>query len=156
MSTISPGADPAAPAAPYGGDVFIADSSAWAHAPHPNVRDEWAAALRRGQIATSPIVNLELLFSTVDGDAFDELADDLAQLRDVPIARSVTHAALQAFRQLAHRQPLFHRSVKLPDLLIAAAAQDAGLGVLHYDEDFDRLATVLSFESRWIAPRGSL
>jgi hypothetical protein len=30
------------------------------------------------------------------------------------------------------------------------------VGVLHYDEDFDTLATVLEFESRWIAPRGSL
>jgi predicted nucleic acid-binding protein len=46
--------------------------------------------------------------------------------------------------------------VKFPDLLIAAAAQDAALGVLHYDAHFDRLATVLSFESRWLAPPGSL
>jgi hypothetical protein len=53
-------------------------------------------------------------------------------------------------------QPLLHRSVKLPDLLIAAAAQDSSVGVLHYDDDFDTLATVLSFDSRWIATRGSL
>jgi len=46
--------------------------------------------------------------------------------------------------------------VRLPDLLIAACAQDSGVGVLHYDEDFDRLAEVLAFESRWIARRGSL
>jgi predicted nucleic acid-binding protein len=46
--------------------------------------------------------------------------------------------------------------VKPQDLLIAAAAQDAAVGVLHYDSDFDTLATVLSFESRWIAPAGSL
>jgi predicted nucleic acid-binding protein len=46
--------------------------------------------------------------------------------------------------------------VKFPDLLIAAAAQDAALSVLHYDAHFDRLADVLSFESRWLAPPGSL
>jgi len=40
--------------------------------------------------------------------------------------------------------------------LIAAAAQDASVGVLHYDAHFDRLAEVLDFESRWIAPPGSL
>ncbi len=99
---------------------------------------------------------MELLYSTTDGAAYDELAATLAQLRDVPITRSVTNAALRAQRELAHARPLFQRSVKLPDLLIAAAAADVAIGVLHYDQDYDTLATVLNFESRWIAPRGSL
>ena len=141
---------------PYGGAVLIADTSAWARAHHAGTRSEWASALRNGQIATCPIVNLELLYSARDGAVLDRLAGDLAQLRDIPISRSVTNAALEALRRLAHMQPRHQRSVGLPDLLIAAAAQDAGVGVLHYDEDFDRLATVLSFENRWIAPRGSL
>jgi hypothetical protein len=42
----------------------------------------------------------------------------------------------------------------VPNLIIAAAA--AGFGVLHYDGDFDTLAEVLPFESRWLARRGSL
>jgi predicted nucleic acid-binding protein len=142
--------------APFGGAALIADKSAWAHAAHPRVNRRFTAALRNGQIATSPIVKLELLYSSRDGATFDELAADLAQLRDVPITRSVTNAAKHALRALAHRRPPQHRSVSLPDLLIAAAAQDAAVGVLHYDEHFDTLATVLDFESRWIAPRGSL
>lgn len=143
-------------APPFGGRPYLADSSAWAHAHHGHVRDEWSAALRVGQIATGPIVKLELLYSARDGAHFDQLRADLAQLRDVPVTRSVANAALAAFRDLAHAGPLYHRSVSLPDLLIAASAQDAALGVLHYDEDFDALAGVLGFESRWIAPRGSL
>lgn len=142
--------------APYGGGAFIADASAWSRAHHESVSSEWSAGLRNGQIATCAIVNLELLYSARDGADLDRLAGDLAQLRDVPITRSVTNAALHALRELAHVGPLYHRSVRLPDLLIAAAAQDAAIGVLHYDEDFDTLATVLRFESRWIAPRGSL
>jgi hypothetical protein len=141
---------------PYDGRTYIADSSAWAHAHHTSVRDEWSAALRGGQIATGPIVELELLYSASAGSHFDQLAADLAQLRDVPITRSVTNAALAAFRELAQVGPLHHRSISLPDLLISASAQDAALGVLHYDADFDVLATVLEFESRWIARRGSL
>ena len=139
-----------------GGRTYLADSSAWAHAHHSHVRDEWSAALRAGQIATGPIVKLELLYSARDGAHFDQLEADLAQLRDVPITRSVTNVALAAFRDLAHVGLLHHRSVSLPDLLVAASAQDTALGVLHYDEDFDVLAGVLGFESRWIAPRGSL
>ena len=142
--------------APFGGDVFIADTSAWARSAHRRIRARWQAALENGQIATCPIVNVELLHSARDGDEFDVRAADLAELRDVAITRSVTNAALQALRSLAHARPLHHRSVGLPDLLVAAAAQDAGVGVLHYDEDFDTLAGVLAFESRWIAPRGSL
>ena len=142
--------------APFGGDVFIADTSAWARSAHRRIRARWQAALENGQIATCPIVNVELLHSARDLTGFDALAARLTELRDVPITRSVTNAAQHALRRLARVGPLHHRSVTLPDLLIAAAAQDASVGVLHYDEDFDTLAGVLAFESRWIAPRGSL
>jgi predicted nucleic acid-binding protein len=140
----------------YAGNVYIADASAWWHAAHPTVREEWTAALRNRQIATCPIVKLELLYSALDGRAYDRLDAILAAFRDVPITRSVTDAALAGLRELAHRGPLFQRSVRFPDVLIAAAAQDAAVGVLHYDAHFDRLAEVLEFESRWIAPAGSL
>jgi predicted nucleic acid-binding protein len=141
---------------PYDGETLIADKSAWAHAGNPRVNAQFTAALRYGQIATSPVVKLELLYSARDAESFDRLAADLAQLRDVPITRSVTNAAERALRGFAHRRPAQHRSVSLPDLLIAATAEDAAVSVLHYDEHFDTLATVLDFESRWIAPRGSL
>lgn len=145
----------AAPVA-YNGRSYVADNSAWSNAANPAVKDEWTAALRNRQIATCPIVKLELLYSARDGSDFDSLDAMLGSLRDLPITRSVTNAALAALRRLAHVQPLRHRSVKLPDLLIAAAAQDGAIGVLHYDAHFDLLAEVLEFESRWIAPRGSL
>ncbi len=141
---------------PFGGGVFIADTSAWARADRPSLRRRFGAALRNEQIATCAIVSLEFLHSARNGVEFDERMGLLAQLRDVPVGRSVTSSALIAYRELAHRQPLFHRSVKLPDLLVAAAAADVGIGVLHYDADFDTLAEVLPFESRWIARRGSL
>ena len=142
--------------APYGGAVYIADTSAWAHARSPAVTGDWNEAVANGQIATCPIVAIELLHSTRSGAEYGRRSGDLAYLRDIPVTRSVTNAALSAYRQLARHHPLAHRRVRMPDLLIAAAAQDAALGVLHYDPDFDVLATVLAFESRWIAPPGSL
>lgn len=141
---------------PFGGATFIADASAWNRAAHPRVAGRWTTALRNRQIATCPIVNLELLYSARDREELDDIAASLAQLRDVPLTRSVTNAAQRAYRELAAVRPRNQRSVRLPDLLIAACAQDSGIGVLHYDEDFDRLAEVLAFESRWIARRGSL
>ncbi len=134
--------------------VFIADTSAWARAHH--VPAEWKGALTEGRIVTSELVALELLYSARDGAQFDARAGELALLPQAPVTPTVLSNARAAFRALAHRHPLFHRSVTIADLITAAAAADAGIGVLHYDADFDTLAEVLPFESRWIAPRGSL
>ena len=140
--------------APWGGATYVADTSAWSRVRH--VEREWTAAYRRGQVATCEIVEFEVLFSSRDGVEFDRRAESLASLPQAPVTPPVFVAAREAFRELAHRHPLFHRSVGVADLIIAAAAATAGFGVLHYDADFDTLAEVLPFESRWLAPRGSL
>ncbi len=134
---------------------LLADTSAWARAGHAEIRDAWTDALTDGRILTCPPVALELLYSTRDADSFDELAAGLDALRSVPLTESAGRAARAAMRELAARTPLAHR---LPpfDYLVGAIAQEGGVAVLHYDEHFDRLATVLQFDSVWIAPRGSI
>lgn len=56
--------------------------------------------------------------------------------------------------------PVGHRlgphRIPLPDLLIAAVAELNNLAVLHYDADYDRIASVTQQPSEWIAPRGSI
>ena len=47
------------------------------------------------------------------------------------------------------------RGRKAPDLIIAAAAEENGLAILHYDADFDRIALVTGQPAEWIVPRGS-
>jgi predicted nucleic acid-binding protein len=49
-----------------------------------------------------------------------------------------------------------HRSVQHPDLLVAAAAERAGIAVLHHDQDFDRIAAVTGQPTSRLASRGSL
>ena len=48
------------------------------------------------------------------------------------------------------------RGRKVPDLLIAAAAESRGLTVLHYDADFDLIASVTGQRCDWIVPAGSV
>ncbi len=48
------------------------------------------------------------------------------------------------------------RGRKVSDLLIAAAAEARGLTVLHYDADFDRIASVTGQSCEWVAPAGSV
>jgi len=59
-------------------------------------------------------------------------------------------------RKLSKVGGLRHRSVKIPDLLIAATAEAAGATLWHYDEDYDRIAHVTGQPTEWVAPRGSL
>jgi predicted nucleic acid-binding protein len=140
---------------PFGGSVLIADTSAWVRASHPLVREQWAGALRGGRVATCSIVTLELLFSARDARGLAELEAEQALLRDVPVSISAQRAAIGAVRDLAAEGPGQHR-VPIADALVAAAAQEAGVDVLHYDRHYDRLAKVLSFSSVWIAPAGTL
>jgi predicted nucleic acid-binding protein len=135
--------------------VFLADTSAWARADDPAVSARWAAALRADQIVTTSIVVLELLYSTRDSAELEEEEGRLARLRSIPLTQSVTGAARAAMRDLSEVAPRYHR-IPPTDFLIAAAAQEASIGVLHYDRHFDRLAEVLEFESCWIAPAGVL
>ena len=48
------------------------------------------------------------------------------------------------------------RGAKIADLLIAAAAEAAGLVVLHYDHDFDLIASVTRQPVEWIVAPGTV
>ena len=48
-----------------------------------------------------------------------------------------------------------HR-VAIPDLVISAAAKHAGLIVLHYDADFERIAAIGGPAHEWVVPHGSV
>jgi predicted nucleic acid-binding protein len=141
--------------APFSGEVLIADASAINRAEHPSLTAILVEAINAWQIVTCEIVTLELLRSARDRDEVEERQASQSTFHHVPVTRSVQRAALTALRELAKRGAGRHR-VPVPDVLIAAAAQEAGVGVLHYDRHFDRLAEVLHFRSIWLAPAGSL
>ncbi len=48
------------------------------------------------------------------------------------------------------------RGAKIADLLIAAAAEAAGLVVLHYNKDFDLIAGITGQATEWIVPAGTI
>ena len=119
------------------------------------MRPLWEQALRADQIATCAIGRLELLYSARGAEEFASWEADLAALRDIPITRSELAAAIGAMRDLVDHGERHHR-LPLPDVILAATAANAGVGVLHYDRHFDRLAEVLNFRSQWVVPRGTL
>jgi predicted nucleic acid-binding protein len=87
---------------------------------------------------------------------YDASLEGMYDLRDFPIRRREWDRAADVMRALLERGPLHHRSVQLPDLLIAAAAESADVPVLHYDRHFELIAQVTGQPLRALAPIGSL
>lgn len=49
-----------------------------------------------------------------------------------------------------------HRRVPPIDLLIGAAAERADVPLVHYDQDYERLAGVSALKHHWLVPAGAL
>jgi hypothetical protein len=103
---------------------------------------EWASRIERGLVRVATVTRLEVGYSARSGP---ELR---AGLRQAPLASmpveyltpSVEDRAVEVLSLLADRGQ--HRAPSLPDLIIAAIAELAGLTVLHLDKDFDLIADV--------------
>jgi predicted nucleic acid-binding protein len=135
--------------------TFIADKSALTRRDsRPEVREVLEPLLVAGEVATCGIVDLELLYSASSRATYRALAEALRGMPRVPVEEVGVKRALEVQAMLAERSQ--HRAVPLPDLLVAACAELAGLAVLHYDADFDRIAELTGQETQWIVPRGSV
>lgn len=103
-----------------------------------------AAGTGDGELCLCAVTRLELLFSARSAADYATLERDLEAFRDLRMDAETWAVARTAQRELAERGR--HR-VALPDLLIAACAQQHGADVLHVDRHFDVLAEVLAFRS---------
>jgi predicted nucleic acid-binding protein len=135
--------------------TYLADKSALTRREtRPEVRTIIEPLLVSGAIATCAIVDLELLYSASSPGVYASLVTALRALPRVPVGEAVLDRALEVQGMLATRSQ--HRAVPLPDLIVAACAETAGLTVLHYDADYDRIAEVTGQPTRWVLPRGSV
>ena len=138
--------------------IELADTSAWGkrHLLAPVARVAFAQRLEDGEIATCDLVKSELLYSARNVEELRELREELGALPFCPIGVGEWGRALDVYELLAARGGAHHRQVQFGDLLVAAAAEAAGLGVLHYDRDFDEIAALTGQPVRPLAPLGSL
>jgi predicted nucleic acid-binding protein len=143
------------------GRALLLDNSAWVKAIDRRLtgppRNRFDAALAAGELWTCPPTLLEMLYSARDDGEFTAISAELGALLHTSLTADAAARALAAQAQLAAAPGVSHR-VKPMDLLIAAVAAGAELGVLHYDRDYDTIAehTPLAFASVWVAPRGSI
>lgn len=135
--------------------TFLADKSTLARRQgRVEVREALDPLLLAGEIATCGIVDLEMLYSATSPATYKALAEALRGMPRVPLDEAAVARALEVQAKLAQRSQ--HRAVPLPDLLVAACAENAGLAVLHYDADYDRIAKLTGQPVQWVVPRGSV
>lgn len=133
---------------------FLADTSALVRLPKATVGDVLRPLIVEGAVALSPIVKLELLRFTRGPADYTQAVANLAGMPAEETGDKEIRRALWVQAELATRSE--HRSVKIPDLLIAATAEAARLTVLHYDSDFDRISGVTGQPVQWVVARGSV
>jgi predicted nucleic acid-binding protein len=121
---------------------WLIDKSALVRLAASSNAAEWAARIQRGVVRITTVTRLEVGYSARAG------ADLRASLGRPPLAvmpveyltPAIEDRAVEVLTLLADRGQ--HRAPSIPDLLIAAAAELAGLTVLHVDKDFEIIAAI--------------
>lgn len=106
-----------------------------------------------GFLYLCPVGQLEQLYSARSARDYDALDAELHEtFRIASAPADVFERALDLQRDLAHHHGMWHRT-PIPDLLIACIALHHGLGVVHVDRDFERIAEVRPLVVRRLAAR---
>jgi predicted nucleic acid-binding protein len=134
---------------------YLLDTSVWARLDAAPVAARCLPLIRRGLVATCSIVDLEVLYSARSPASYHATrADRALALELLAVEQPVLDRAVEVQSALAERGE--HRGASLPDLIIAATAERAKVTLLHYDADYDLIASVTGQPVDWVVPRGSL
>jgi predicted nucleic acid-binding protein len=121
---------------------WLIDKSALVRLAGSRDAGEWAARIERGLVRIATVTRLEVGYSARSG------VDLRAGLRRPPLSAmpveyqtpAIEDRAVEVLTLLADRGQ--HRAPSIPDLIIAATAEFAGLTVLHFDKDFEIIASI--------------
>jgi predicted nucleic acid-binding protein len=133
--------------------THLLDTSVLTRLREPAIRASIEPRAERGELARAGICDLEIGYSARDDAEWDRLANAVEAFELVETTVEHLRRARQVQRMLAARQ---QRGRKVPDLLVAAAAEARALTVLHYYADFDRIAAVTGQSCEWVLPAGAV
>lgn len=123
---------------------WLIDKSALVRLGDSPAATEWANRIERGQIRITTVTRLEVGYSarTARQARAAYRTPPLAAMPIEYLTPVIEDRAVEVQLLLAdHGQ---HRAPSIPDLLVAATAELAGLTVLHVDKDFELIADVTS------------
>lgn len=112
------------------------------------------SAVGAGLVLVCDLVILELTRLAPNERRAHEVADRLAAFEAIPMPPELWLRARKT--QLALAANGDHRRVPPADLLLASTAEAAGVGLIHYDRDYERIARVSGLRQQWLVPDGAL
>ena len=131
--------------------TWLIDKSAYARLGRSPDDETWAGRIDRGLVRITTLTRLELGYSA--RTAADWRAElDVPPLAAMPVqyvTPAIEDRAVEVQLLLADRGQ--HRAPSIPDLMVAATAELAGLIVLHFDKDFDLITEVTRQQVEWLA-----
>jgi len=133
---------------------YLGDTSALARLGQPAVAVRLTPLLESGLVARCTPTDLEAGFSSTSPSSHRAMRLVRSAWPFVGMDQGTLDRAVAVQDALAERSR--QRGAKIADLLIAAAAEDAGLVVLHYDHDFDLIAEITGQPTDWIVPAGTV
>ena len=133
--------------------TFLVDTSVIKRLGRAEVRAVVEPLATAGALARPSICDLEVGHSARMGKEWDELVGALDVFAGIETTAAHVRRALQVQRLLCARS---QRGRKIPDLLVAAAAEELNVGVLHYEADFDLIASVTGQHCQWVVPAGTV
>ncbi|GAC1330992.1 MAG: PIN domain nuclease [Mycobacteriales bacterium] len=119
----------------------------------PDVRRVVEPLAAAGQLDRPRVCDLGVGYSARTAAEWGRLTSALDAFEATDTTAAHVQRALQVQRQLAQ---VSQRGRKIPDLLVAAAAEALDVAVLHYDSDFDLIASITGQTCRWVVPAGSV
>jgi predicted nucleic acid-binding protein len=135
--------------------TWLVDKSVLARLGRPEVRHVVLPRIQAGRIAVAIVTELEVGFSARSSKDYratrQTLLDYLLPALISPRAEQRAREVQAALVRRAH-----HRAVSVPDLLVAAVAEVEQLSVLHYDSDFELIASITGQSTEWVVPRGAI
>lgn len=133
--------------------THLVDTSVISRLRHPAVRAVVDPLTEAGRLGRAGITDLEVGYGSRNAREWDQDMGDLSVFDLVETTAQHIRRARQVQRLLASRS---QRGRKVPDLLIAAAAEQERLVLLHYDSDFDLIAKVTGQKCSWVVPAGTV
>jgi predicted nucleic acid-binding protein len=133
--------------------THLLDTSVVSRLGAPPVKAVVEPLVTGGRVGRAGITDLEVGYGSRNAREWDQDMADLSIFALVETTAEHVQRARQVQRLLASRS---QRGRKVPDLLIAAAAEASGLTLLHYDSHFDQIARVTGQHCQWVVPQGSI
>ncbi|MFI5933025.1 PIN domain nuclease [Actinoplanes sp. NPDC051494] len=135
---------------------FLVDTSALIRlGRNDELRRSWRREIDSGLLGVCSSTELELFFSARSAADRKAIQSELNKTFTWVVTPEKVFERAHEIQKALHSRGT-HRSAGPVDLLVSATAQLQGLALLHYDRDFDTVASTTGQDVPWVAEPGSV